>query len=93
MASAKKGRYGGGDVVDERLMNQVMKHVKDDELGSLARDIGVQKSTYESIVVEKERIFAVSSQNMSTRKVRILHQRSGLNERGYLPPANEVTGR
>ena len=42
MASAKNGQYGGGDVVDERLMNQVMKHVKYDELGSLARQWRIQ---------------------------------------------------
>ena len=93
MASAKMGQYGGGDVVDDYLMNQVVKHVNYDELGTLARDIGVRKSTYESITAKKERIFAVSSQNMSTRKARVLHQRSGLIERGYLPPANEVAGR
>ena len=77
MASAK---YDHGNEVDERLMNQVVKYVNYDELGSLARDIRVQNYAYESVSAKKDRIFAVSSQNMSTRKARILHQRSGANQ-------------
>ena len=80
MASAK---YDHGNEVDERLMNQVVKYVNYDELGSLARDIRVQNYAYESVSAKKDRIFAVSSQNMSTRKARILHQRYGLTKRGY----------
>ena len=75
MASARKGQYGGGDVVDKYLMNQVMKYVKLDELGSLARDLGVDESVYETIAAPKDRIFKVRSQNTSKKKISFLHQR------------------
>ena len=56
----KKRHYGGGDVVDEWLMNQVAKYVNHDKLGSFARDLEVDKSVYANIAGREDRIFEVS---------------------------------
>ena len=64
-SSKKKRHYGGGEVMDEWLMNQVVKYVKHDKLGSLARDLQVDKSMYANIAGHEDRIFQVSHRNAS----------------------------
>ena len=61
----KKGTYGGKDFVDQFLLNQVAKHVKLDQLGSMSRDLGVRDSEYMKITApnvfsEKDQIYKVS---------------------------------
>ena len=66
MASSKKKRqYGCGDVADEWLINQIAKYVNHEKLGSLARDLEVDKSVYANITEPQDRIFEVSHQDMS----------------------------
>ena len=57
---ASGGQYGGGDVVDKWLMNRVVRHASHDELGSLARDLRIDKSVYENITAPNDRVFEVS---------------------------------
>ena len=42
----KKPKYDGDKKVDEWLLNQVVKHVNHDEIGSFARDLEVPESVY-----------------------------------------------
>ena len=63
---ASGGQYGGGDVVDEWLMNKVVRHVSHDELGSLARHLRIDKSVYANISAPNDRIFEVSNQQVSS---------------------------
>ena len=55
----KKPKYGGDKKVDEWLLNQVVKHVNHDEIGSFARDLEVPESVYSSITKEKDKTFKV----------------------------------
>ena len=55
----KKPKYGGESKVDEWLLNQVVKHVNHDEIGSLARDLEVPESVYSSITKDKDKAFKV----------------------------------
>ena len=43
-------------MVDAYLLNQVTKHVKPDELGSLARDLDIDEAVYSNIAVAKDSI-------------------------------------
>ena len=45
----KKGKYGAQDYVDQFLSNQVAKHVKYDQLGSMSRDLGINDAEYKKI--------------------------------------------
>ena len=47
--------------MDEWLLNQVVKHVNHDEIGSFARDLGVPESVYSNITKEKDKTFKVMS--------------------------------
>ena len=55
----KKPKYTGDKKVDEWLLNQVVKHVNHDEIGSFARDLEVPESVYSSITKEKDKTFKV----------------------------------
>ena len=55
----KKYRYAEADRVDAYLLNQITKHVKPDELGSLARDLDIEETVYGNITVPKDRIYKV----------------------------------
>ena len=55
----RKYRYCETSKVDAHLLNQVTKHVKPDELGSLARDLDIDESVYSNITVAKDRIYKV----------------------------------
>ena len=55
----KKPKYTGESKVDDRLLNQVVKHVNHDEIGSFARDLEVPESVYSSIAKEKDKTFKV----------------------------------
>ena len=54
-------KYGAKDAVDDYLLNQVVKHIDDDELDSLARDLRVPESTYSNLTSAKNRRFKVRS--------------------------------
>ena len=53
-------KYTGDSAVDDYLLNQVVKHINDDELDSLARDLRVPESAYSNITSTKNRRFKVS---------------------------------
>ena len=55
----RKYRYSETDKVDAYLLNQITKHVKPDELGSLARDLDIDEAVYRNIAVPKDRIYKV----------------------------------
>ena len=55
----KNPKYDGDKKVDEWLLNQVVKHVNHDEIGSFARDLKVPESVYSSITKEKDKTFKV----------------------------------
>ena len=55
----KAKRYTADHKVDEWLLNQVVKHVNHEEIGSLARDLFVEESVYSNITREKDRTFKV----------------------------------
>ena len=55
----RKYRYSETDKVDAYLLNQITKHVKADELGSLARDLDIDEAVYGNITVPKDRIYKV----------------------------------
>ena len=55
----RKYRYSETDKVDAYLLNQITKHVKPDELGSLARDLDIDEDVYGNITVPKDRIYKV----------------------------------
>ena len=62
----RKYRYSETDKVDAYLLNQITKHVKPDELGSLARELGslardldIDEAVYGNITVPKDRIYKV----------------------------------
>ena len=55
----RKYRYSETDKVDAYLLNQITKHVKPDELGSLARDLDIDEAVYGNITVPKDRIYKV----------------------------------
>ena len=61
MTRGKKEKYGGDKKVDEWLLNQVVKHVNHDEIGSFARDLEVPESVYSSITKDKDKAFKVMS--------------------------------
>ena len=63
---ASGGRYGGGDVVDEWLMNKVVRHVNRDELGSFARHLRIDRSVYANITAPNDKIFEVSNQDVNS---------------------------
>ena len=54
-------KYKGDSAVDDYLLNQVVKHINDDELDSLARDLRVPESDYSNIASAKNRRFKVSN--------------------------------
>ena len=61
----KKGKYEGGDKVDEFILNQVAKHVIYGQLGSLSRDLGISDTEYGKITApnvfpQNEQIYKVS---------------------------------
>ena len=55
----KKPNNTGDHKVTEWLLNQVVKHVNHDEIGSFARDLEVPESVYSSIAKEKDKTFKV----------------------------------
>ena len=55
----RKYRYCETSKVNAYLLNQVTKHVKPDELGSLARDLDIEETVYSNITVAKDRIYKV----------------------------------
>ena len=55
----RKYRYSETDKVDAYLLNQITKHVKPDELGSLVRDLNIDEAVYGNITVPKDRIYKV----------------------------------
>ena len=55
----KAKKYTGDDKVDEWLINQVVKHVNHDEIGSFARDLFVEESVYNNIIKDKDKTFKV----------------------------------
>ena len=60
MASTrKKGKYESLDTVDVFLLNQVTKHVNYEKLDSMARDLFVEESVYDSIQNETNRVYKV----------------------------------
>ena len=60
MASTRKeGKYDARDVVDVYLLNQVTKHVKPEELDSLARDLFVDESVYQGTDNPRNRVYKV----------------------------------
>ena len=61
----REGQYGGGDVVDERLMNKVKKYVNKDKLGPFATDLDVDESVYINETSRKKKIFKVRAFNSS----------------------------
>ena len=58
----KKGRYKGDDPVDTYLLNQIAKHVKIERLGTLARDLNIDKSVYNHVENQDDKIWEVSYQ-------------------------------
>ena len=55
----KPKKYTGDDRVDEWLLNQVVKHVNHDEIGSFARDLEMEESVYINITKDKDKTFKV----------------------------------
>ena len=55
----KKGKYNGQDQVDTYLLNQIVKHVNYGRLGTLARDLNIDKSVYNHIEDKDDKIWAV----------------------------------
>ena len=55
----KKAKYTGEDKVDEWLLNQVVKHVNHDEIGSFAAELRVERSVYSSIPGTKDKALKV----------------------------------
>ena len=71
MASgSKKGKYRYSETsrVDRFLLNQITKHVKPDELGSLARDLDIDEAVYSNITVPKDRIYMVCNMSFDLRR-------------------------
>ena len=58
----KKGKYQGDDPVDTYLLNQIAKHIKFEKLGTLARDLNIDKSVYNHIENQDDKIWEVSYQ-------------------------------
>ena len=56
----KKKKYNGEDHVDTYLLNQIAKHVKHEELGTLARDLTIEETTYSKKAAPKDQIWQVS---------------------------------
>ena len=56
----KKRKYNGGDPVDTYLLNQIAKHIKYEELGSLARDLSIEDTVYSNKAAAKDQIWQVS---------------------------------
>ena len=52
----KKGKYHGNDPVDTYLLNQIAKHVRIERLGTLARDLNIEKSVYSLIENQEDKI-------------------------------------
>ena len=57
--SGRKGLYEATDLVDEWLLNQVAKHVKNEEIRSLARDLGVKESVLSGTKAPKDQAYKV----------------------------------
>ena len=55
----RKYHYSERDKVDAYLLNQITKHVKPDEFGSLARDLDIDEAVYSNITVPKDRVYKV----------------------------------
>ena len=55
----KKPKYGEEARVDEWLLNQVVKHVNHDEIGSFAAELRVEESVYSNIPGTKDKTFKV----------------------------------
>ena len=58
----KKGKYQGDDPVDTYLLNQIAKHIKFEKLGTVARDLNIDKSVYNHIENQDDKIWEVSYQ-------------------------------
>ena len=56
----KKGKYKGDDLVDKYLLNQIVKHFKYEELGTLARDLNIEQNFNTNIPSRKDQIWEVS---------------------------------
>ena len=56
----KKGKYNGDDRVDTYLLNQIAKHLNYGRLGTLARDLNINKSVYSHIENPEDKIWEVS---------------------------------
>ena len=56
----KKGKYNASDKVDEWLLNQIVKRVKIEEIGSLARDLRISPEVYRSLEAPRDKIFEVN---------------------------------
>ena len=55
----KKPKYDGDTKVDEWLLNQVVKHVNHDEIGSFAAELRVEGSVYSNIPGTKDKALKV----------------------------------
>ena len=56
----KSGKYNGEDQVNTYLLNQMAKHIKYERLGTLARDLNIEKSAYNHIENQEDKIWEVS---------------------------------
>ena len=59
MPRKKPQKYKGNDKVNEWLLNQVIKHVNHEKIGSLARDLEVEESVYSNVTKDDDRTFKV----------------------------------
>ena len=55
----KKPKYDGDKKVDEWLLNQVVKHVNHEEIGSFAAELRVEGSVYSNIPGTKDKALKV----------------------------------